>query len=607
MKDLNFYRKLSVLVTVVIGIFVLFFASQNSVKAATGTNQLISFQGKVVATNGTNVADASYTFVFSIYSVSSAGSAIWTETKSISTVDGLFQTDLGSVTSLPGSLDFNTDNLYLGVNFNSDGEMTPRVRFDTVPQAFNAEKVAGLTVTNSTGTLTIPNSKTISFADAFTTSGAFPMTLVASATTSVTFPSGTITAADLSTAQTMSNKTFSSSTWNGNAVGAQYGGTGQSAFTAGDTLYASGTTAISKLAIGSNGNCLVVTSNLPAWGSCSGTASTLQTAYAATSGNTIATTDGLDLAVTLSDTATDPNFTVNIAGSSTGKFAVQAAGSDVFKVLSGPGTSATAALVQLGSAQVGGSSSGTYLSINSGSGYTGNFLNVQMNGAARFSIDASGNMVAAGTVNGITITNNGTNTLNIAAGKTLAVSNSLTFTGTDSTSFAFPSTSDTVATIAATQTLTNKTIGATGLVFDSATNNIDTAAATALVIQGRAASTFQTTSGNITLQPAGAGTTANVQIGVGGAGSATPDLLVLDAGTSVTDPTGVAGASYYNTNTLRSRCYDGGNWHDCSGTNFAARQFGLAVPVGITQTSLTTTGTMGGFYRKWYGIIKPTG
>ncbi len=578
--------------------------AQHRVQAATGINHLISFQGKMVNTAGTNVTNGSYTFVFSIYTVSSAGSAVWTESKSITVTDGLFQTDLGSVTSLPGSLDFNTDNLYLGINFNADGEMTPRVRFDSVPQAFNAEKVGGLTVTSSSGTLTIPNSKTISFADAFTTSGAFPMTLVASATTSVTFPAGTITVADLATAQTMSNKTFSASTWQGNAVAAQYGGTGQIAYTAGDMLYASGTTTLSKLAAGSNGNCLVVTSNLPAWGSCSGTAATLQSGYNASSGNTITTTDARDLTVTLANTAKDSNVLFNIATGSNAKVAIQSNGSDVLAVTSSgvtlpatgantlavtgaPASSATSALVQLGSALVSGSTNGTYLSINAGSGYTGNFLNIQLNGADRFVLTSDGNLSVPGTVNGLTLTNNGTNTLNIAADKTLAVNNSITFSGTDSTIFTLPSSSDTLDGIAATQTLTNKTIGSTGLIFSGAALDIDTAAAESLVLQGRAASTFQTTSGNITLQPAGSSTTANVQIGAGGGGSTTPDLLVLDASTSASDPTGVAGAQYYNTVTQKNRCFDGGLWHDCTGTNFANRQFGFWAPTGSTATAMT--------------------
>ncbi|HSW47653.1 MAG TPA: MerR family transcriptional regulator, partial [Candidatus Saccharimonadales bacterium] len=79
--------------------------------------------------------------------------------------------------------------------------------------------------------------------------------------------------------------------------------------------------------------------------------------------------------------------------------------------------------------------------------YTGNFVDFQRSdvpgGAlvSKFSVSSSGNVTASGTINGLTITNNGTNTLNIATGKTLAVNNSLTFSGTDATSFTFPTTS----------------------------------------------------------------------------------------------------------------------------------------------------------------------
>lgn len=62
------------------------------------------------------------------------------------------------------------------------------------------------------------------------------------------------------------------------------------------------------------------------------------------------------------------------------------------------------------------------------------------------------------TVNGLTVTNNGSNTLNIATGKTLTVNNSLTFTGTDGTIFVLPTTSDDLVGRTVTQTLTNKTI-----------------------------------------------------------------------------------------------------------------------------------------------------
>src|SRR5665213_2223844 len=66
------------------------------VKAANPTT--ISFQGKVVNANGTNVTDGPYTFLFKLYTVSSAGSAIWTETDStVSVAAGVFQVNLGGV------------------------------------------------------------------------------------------------------------------------------------------------------------------------------------------------------------------------------------------------------------------------------------------------------------------------------------------------------------------------------------------------------------------------------------------------------------------------------------------------------------------------------
>ncbi len=178
-----------------------FVFQQKMAQAATGINKEINFQGKVVNTDGTNVANANYNFVFSIYSQQApGGSVIWTENKSLTVTDGIFQTNLGDVTSLPASVDFNTDNIYLGINFNSNGEMVPRVKFTAAPYAMNAAKVGGLTVTDTTGTLTIQNGKTVSFADAFSTGGLFPLNINTIGTTNVTLPtSGTLVANPMTT------------------------------------------------------------------------------------------------------------------------------------------------------------------------------------------------------------------------------------------------------------------------------------------------------------------------------------------------------------------------------------------------------------------------
>jgi len=206
MRKLCSFRSFFLPLLVLFGV-VLLLTRVSPIEAATGTFKQINFQGKVVnKTVGTNVSDGSYTFTFSLYTVSSGGVNVWTETKSVVVTNGIFQTLLGDTTSLPGSVDFNTDNLYLGINFNSDGEMAPRVRLAAVPQALNALKVAGLTVTDTTGTLTVPNGKTISFAENFTTSGANPLTLTTNGTTNVTLPAtGTLLTNTAAAAQTVTS------------------------------------------------------------------------------------------------------------------------------------------------------------------------------------------------------------------------------------------------------------------------------------------------------------------------------------------------------------------------------------------------------------------
>ncbi len=71
-----------------------------------------------------------------------------------------------------------------------------------------------------------------------------------------------------------STGTITSGTWQGTAIGVGYGGTGLTSYTAGDLLYASGTSTLSKLTAVAAGSCLV--SNgvgaAPIWSSCSAAA-----------------------------------------------------------------------------------------------------------------------------------------------------------------------------------------------------------------------------------------------------------------------------------------------------------------------------------------------
>ena len=112
---------------------------------------IISFQGKVVNADGTNVTNGTYSFDFVMYDDPTLGTPNdgvrdkWRELgKSVTVTNGIFQTNLGSATALP---DFNANpSLYLAVRFNVDaaGYMTPRVQMASVPYALNADRVGGV-------------------------------------------------------------------------------------------------------------------------------------------------------------------------------------------------------------------------------------------------------------------------------------------------------------------------------------------------------------------------------------------------------------------------------------------------------------------------------
>jgi hypothetical protein len=95
-------------------------------------------------------------------------------------------------------------------------------------------------------------------------------TSIAIAATQIT--SGTIDSARVSGSYTgiTGVGTLSAGTWNASTIGAGYGGTGQSTYTNGDILYASGATALSKLPLGTQGYVLRAGASAPEWAVVSG-------------------------------------------------------------------------------------------------------------------------------------------------------------------------------------------------------------------------------------------------------------------------------------------------------------------------------------------------
>jgi hypothetical protein len=125
-------------------------------QAATGINQEINYEGRLLNSTGGLEPDGTYSVQFKIYQdgtgcVSSGsspcgGTLLWTENDSVTTINGYFSVPLGAVTSL-SSVNFNSDTLWLSINVNSNGEMLPFLRFAASPYALNSLQLNGLTST----------------------------------------------------------------------------------------------------------------------------------------------------------------------------------------------------------------------------------------------------------------------------------------------------------------------------------------------------------------------------------------------------------------------------------------------------------------------------
>ncbi len=96
----------------------------------------LNLQGRLSSPSGTPLS-GTYPFVFTIYNVQSGGTALWSETQTLSIVNGVFSANLGATT--PISLSFNED---YWVEISSNGQVfNQRVRLTTSPYAFIANNL----------------------------------------------------------------------------------------------------------------------------------------------------------------------------------------------------------------------------------------------------------------------------------------------------------------------------------------------------------------------------------------------------------------------------------------------------------------------------------
>lgn len=181
------YRILMALVTL-FGVFFVFYAPDHA-SALTTVPTKMNFQGRLTDSGGNVVANGTYNMRLRLYTVSTGGSAVWSEdrlvsaTQGVTVTNGLFSVKLGDVTTLPASL-FASGDLYLEVELPTpgtatssspswtEGAMTPRNQMATSAYAYNAETLDGIDsasfartdANNSlTGTQTVNVSSTAAF------------------------------------------------------------------------------------------------------------------------------------------------------------------------------------------------------------------------------------------------------------------------------------------------------------------------------------------------------------------------------------------------------------------------------------------------------------
>jgi len=95
---------------------------------------LINYQGQLTDASG-NPANGAFTMVFNIFGAATGGTAVYTETQSVTVSNGVFNVLLGSVTPIPLNLFDASPDRYLEITVNS-AVLTPRRRFGSVPYAF---------------------------------------------------------------------------------------------------------------------------------------------------------------------------------------------------------------------------------------------------------------------------------------------------------------------------------------------------------------------------------------------------------------------------------------------------------------------------------------
>ncbi len=104
----------------------------------------VNYQGILNDSAGNPVPDQAYSMVFRIYDAATAGTLLYAESQSVSTVNGIYNALLGTGTVTVGTFDpalFSADNRWLEVTVNGE-TLTPRQTVTSVAFSLQAEEAA---------------------------------------------------------------------------------------------------------------------------------------------------------------------------------------------------------------------------------------------------------------------------------------------------------------------------------------------------------------------------------------------------------------------------------------------------------------------------------
>jgi hypothetical protein len=148
-------------------IIVLLFSLATAPSNAQLATEIMNYQGQLKGSGGNPVPDDDYSLVFTVWDLPVSGNMLWSEEQSVTTSDGFFQVNLGSINPLDQDVFGGTTNpasRWLQIQVVGDVPMTPRTELGVNPFAFISTRLYGDIVTEP-GKLAVSDGGSVAIID----------------------------------------------------------------------------------------------------------------------------------------------------------------------------------------------------------------------------------------------------------------------------------------------------------------------------------------------------------------------------------------------------------------------------------------------------------